>query len=971
MAAAEFRCLTLEKNMFRFLRHCVLAALPIFVVTLTFHAQETLTSASVTGRVVDPSGLVVPQAKVTAVATATNLKYTVVTDQQGRFRVPYLPIGEYAFSAQSTGFAPVSRKIQLTVGAAFDLTLRVSVGSSDTTLSVTADAPLLEENRSQISETVLQNEVTDLPYNGRNYLDLALLVPGVSPTNTASVQTFAETSPIIGQGYSINSQRNFSNSFVVDGLTANDDAAGLTGNSYGLDVVREFQVVTSGGQAEFGRAMGGYFNIVTRSGTNDMHGTLYGFLKNQRLNAKNALSHSKLPLTQGQYGASLSGPLQKDRTFFFGNYEGRRLNTDGVITINPTNAVAVNTRLNAIGFTGPRLTVGTGPATLYPTTVHTDNAFVRGDHRFSDVDQFSIRYSLYRLDATNARGAGGLADVSFGTAVRDMNHTIAISNVATLSPRVFNETRGQFTYDSLNAPSNTQNSPAITISGVATFGRFSSSPTARLNYLYEVVDNLVVQRGAHTIKTGVDFLFNDDTITFPMSIAGNYTFASLTAFQTSGTSYSNYSQNFGTPYVQQNNPNLGFYAQDEWKPSPLLTLNVGIRYDLQFLKTVNTDTNNISPRIGFAWSPFQNQRTVVRGSFGLFYDRVPLRALANALLSAGNTTDPAQGRLLQYSYVPTDPGAPTFPNVSATPNPGSKISYALMNRDIQNAYSEQASMGIEQQVFKTSTLGISYQHTRGLHLLSSYNSNINPDGTRPDNSRGNVKPYDSRFDSYYDGLAVSFLERPVSWGAARISYTWAKAINNVGEFFFSSPINNFDFSVDRGRSDDDQRNRLVFDTNLSSPTSHANSVADHITHGWRLGGIVQYYSRLPFNITTGGQTRQQTTQRPCTGGLSLATNGGINPCTEGVRGAVIGRNAGIGFDFFTLNAHLSRSFALTERVKVEGIVEAFNALNHRNDMIPNGTWGSNPYPSSPNASFGQGTAVGDPRSIQLAARFSF
>ncbi len=343
-----------------------------------------------------------------------------------------------------------------------------------------------------------------------------------------------------------------------------------------------------------------------------------------------------------------------------------------------------------------------------------------------------------------------------------------------------------------------------------------------------------------------------------MSIAGNYTFASLTAFQTSGTSYSNYSQNFGTPYVQQNNPNLGFYAQDEWKPSPLLTLNVGIRYDLQFLKTVNTDTNNISPRIGFAWSPFQNQRTVVRGSFGLFYDRVPLRALANALLSAGNTTDPAQGRLLQYSYVPTDPGAPTFPNVSATPNPGSKISYALMNRDIQNAYSEQASMGIEQQVFKTSTLGISYQHTRGLHLLSSYNSNINPDGTRPDNSRGNVKPYDSPVSI----LTMTASPSP-SWsgqchGGLPGSPTHGRRPSTMLESSFSAlPINNFDFSVDRGRSDDDQRNRLVFDTNLNSPTSHANSVADHITHGWRLGGIVQYYSRLPFNITTGGQTRQQ------------------------------------------------------------------------------------------------------------------
>ena len=959
--------------MFRTFRLCTVAAVLLIAVASGAHlnAQGTVTSASITGRVLDTTGASLPLAGVVAVAVATNQKYSVSVDHQGRFRIPFLPVGEYTITAQANGFGTTTRRVQLTVGAAFDLTLQLGVGSQQTSISVSAGAPVIEENRSQISETVLQTEVNNLPYNGRNYLDLALLAPGVSPTNTASVQTFAETSPVIGQGYSINSQRNFSNSFVVDGLSANDDAAGLAGNSYGLDVIREFQVVTSGGQAEFGRAMGGYFNIVTRSGTNDMHGTIYGFLRNQRLNAQNALSQSKLPLTQGQYGASLSGPVRKDRTFLFGNYEARRLNTDGVITINPTQAAAINVRLNAIGFVGPRLSVGPGAATLYPTTVHTDNAFIRGDHRFSDSDQLNIRYSYYRLDAINARGAGALADVSFGTPVRDTNHTVALSNVATLSPRTFNETRGQFTYDNLNAPSNTQNSPAVTISGVATFGRFSSSPTARLNHLYEVVDNLVMQRGAHTLKTGVDFLFNDDTITFPMSIAGSYTFPSLAAFLASGAGYSSYAQNFGTPFIQQNNPNLGLYVQDEWKANSSLTINLGLRYDLQFLKTINTDTNNVSPRVGFAWSPFADRGMVVRGSFGLFYDRVPLRALANALLSAGNTTDPTQGRLLQYSYIPTDTGAPVFPNVSAMPNPGSKISYALMNRNIQNAYSEQASLGVEQQIFRQGTLGISYQHSRGLHLLSSYNTNINLDGTRPDNSRGNVKPYDSRFDSYYDGLAVSFVERPVTWGSARISYTWSKAINNVGEFFFSSPINNFDFNVDRGRSDDDQRHRVVFDASVNSPTSRANGVVDHITHGWRLGGILQYYSRLPFNITTGGQTKQQTTQRPCAVGYSLTAAGGTNSCTEGVKGAVIGRNMGIGFDFFNLNTRLSRTFALTDRFKVEGIAEAFNVLNHRNDMIPNGTWGTGTYPSTPNASFGQATAVGDPRSIQLAARISF
>ena len=955
--------------MFRTIRlWSIAAALPIAVARgADLKAQETLTSASVTGRVLDTTGAALPRADVLAVASTTNQKYGITTDQQGRFRIPFLPADEYTITAQASGFNTATRRVQLTVGAAFDVTLQLRVGAQQTTVSVSADAPVLEENRSQISETVLQTEVNNLPFNGRNYLDLALLTPGVSPTNTASVQTFAETSPVVGQGYSVNSQRNFSNSFVVDGLSANDDAAGLAGNSYSMDVVREFQVVTSGGQAEFGRAMGGYFNIITRSGANDLHGTAYGFLRNQRLNAQNALSRNTLPLTQGQYGASVSGPVRRDKTFLFGNYEGRRLNTDGIITITPANASAINTHLKAVGFTGPRLTIGTGPTTLYATTVHTDTAFFRGDHRFSDRDQLNLRYSYYGLNSINARGVGSLADVSYGTAVRDENHTVAIGNVATLSPRTFNETRGQFTYDTLNAPPNTDNSPAVTISGVATFGRFSSSPTERLNYLYEVVDNLVLQRGAHTFKMGADFLFNADTITFPQTIRGSYTFASLAAFNSGTYNTGGFSQSFGTPFVQQNNPNVGFYAQDEWKVAPSFTLNLGVRYDLQFLRTIHTDKNNVSPRIGFAWSPYAAKTTVVRGSFGLFYDRVPLRALANALLSANNTTNPTQGRLLSYTYSPTTAGAPVFPNTAAIPPAGALLNYSTMNPNVQNAYSEQASLGVEQQLFSKGSLGVSYQHVRGLHLLSSYNTNINLNGTRPDTTRGNIKPYDSRFDSYYDGLAVSYLERPVSWGSVRISYTWSKAIDNVGEFFFSSPINNFDFHVDRARSDDDQRHRVVFDAAVNSPTSHADSFTAHLAHGWRLGGILQYYSRSPFNLVTGASTLQQAAARPCT----VAAFGTV-ACSEGIQGTVIGRNTGIGFDFFSLNARVSRTFGLTERVKLETIAEAFNALNHRNDAIPNGTFGTGRIDLAPtNATFGQATAVNDPRSVQLAARISF
>jgi hypothetical protein len=961
------------------IRATMFSVLPLMCATFTpflaapalMYAQESLNNASVTGRVLDSTGAVVPHVTVTALQSATNQTYTVETDAQGRFRLPYLPVGQYRISSHPPGFATTTRELELSVGSAFDVTLQLTVQQISSSIQVSAEPLMVETDRSQIAETVQQTEVQNLPFEGRNYLDLGLLLPGVSPTNTASTQALAETSEVVGQGYSVNSQRNFSNSFIVDGLSDNDDAAGVAGNVFGMDVIQEFQVVTSGGQAEFGRALGGYFNMVTKSGTNQLHGTAYGFLRNQHLNAENALSGTKLPLTQGQYGASLSGPLQRDKTFLFGNFEEQRLRTDGVITVTPANSSTINAHLIAVGYQAPLLPIGTGSTSTYPTTLHTDTVFLRGDHRFSEKDRLEGRYSFYKLSSLNARGVGSFNEVSNGTSVYDTNHTFAVSNIATLTPRIYNETRGQFIYDDLTAPPNDQIGPAVTISGVAIFGRSTSSPIARLNYLGEIVDNLLIQHGAHTIKTGVDFLYNDNTITYPQSVRGSYSFSSLNSFLTGTFNNGGFTQNFGNPTISQTNPNIGFYAQDEWKVSRSLTLNLGVRYDLEFLQTIVTHKNNVSPRIGFAWSPYANGRTVVRGSYGLFYDRIPLRPLANALLSANNTTDYNQARLLSYTFSPNQAGAPAFPNVATAPPAGAVENFSTMQKDIQNPYSQQVSLGIEQQLPSKSTLGISYQHVRGERLIASYNTNINTDGTRPDPTRGNVKPYSSVFDSYFDGLEVSFVERPVSWGTARVSYTWSHAIDNVSEFFFSSPINNFDFGVDRSRSDDDQRNRLVFNAILTSPAKPASSLIGHLTHNWQFSGILQYYSKLPFNITTGGNTLQQTTQRPCAPGYSLMANGGVNPCTEALAGAVIGRNAGIGFDFFSLNARLSRTFAVTERVHVEGMAEAFNSLNHRNNMIPNGTWGIGAYPSTPNAAFGHPTAVGDPRSIQLAARINF
>ena len=906
-------------------------------------AQETINSASVSGRVVDPQGAVVPGALVVARQLNTSIQSETVTDSQGRFRFPYLKVGPYEVTVHLQGFSAPTRMLTLTVGSAFDIAVALSVGKLDADITVTGDATILEAARSQIAGTVSQEEVRSLPMNGRQFLDLALLVPGVSPTNTASTQLFAETSAVPGQGLSVGSQRNFSNSFIVDGLSANDDAAGLSGIPYGVDAVEQFQVVTSGGQAELGRALGGYVNVVTKSGTNLFHGDAYGYFRDDSLNAANPLSGSTLPMSQKQYGGSLGGPIVRNRTFYFGNVEDRRLNQSGLTTISAANVATINTRLAAMGYPGGLVATG-----IYPSPVHSTNVLGKIDHHASSADQLSLRYSEYDVTSTNSRGAGGTSAPSASAGLDNVDRTIAVSNTWSLAPTTVNETRAQVAYGDLKALPTDPLGPAVSILGVASFGTLSGSPQARLNKLYEVADNLSHQAGAHALRTGVDFLYNDDTITFPRSIRGSYTFSSLQSFLSGVYNNAGFTQTFGTTVVSQTNPNLGIYAQDEWKAAPGLTINAGLRYDLEWIQTIHTDTNNLSPRLGFAWTPTPSRGTVVRGSAGLFYDRVPLRAVANAILSANNTSDLSNLRQNSISLSPGQAGAPVFPNILPAAVPSVTLAnLTTMNPNMQNAYSRQASGEIEQQIGERLTLSVGYQYARGANLIVSVNQNVpscvaagTNNGCRPISRYANNSQYSPSAASAYHGLHVSLVERPGKWGSYRVTYTLSKAMDNVGEFFFSSPIDPFDLNKDWGRSDDDQRHRLVL-----------NGVAN--VHGFQVSGLLQYYSSLPFNITSGVTTIQGTAGRPM------------------VNGIFIDRNAGEGPDFFSLGARVSRSFHLGSRIRVEGLVEGFNVTNRQNNIAINGNFGPAAFPASPSSTFGQVTAVGDPRAVQLGVRLGF
>jgi len=596
---------------------------------------------------------------------------------------------------------------------------------------------------------------------------------------------------------------------------------------------------------------------------------------------------------------------------------------------------------------------------VYPNPVHSANVLGKVDHRVGRSDQLTLRYSLYHVTSDRSRGSGALNAPTASAGLDNVDQSVAFGNTWTLSPTTVNETRAQFVHGDLKAPPTDTIGPAVSIAGVASFGTLSGSPTRRQNGLYQIVDNLSHQAGAHALRAGVDFVFNDDTITYPRSARGSYTFSTLANFL-AGT-YSGFTQTFGNPVVSQTNPNVGVYAQDEWRAGSRLTLNLGLRYDLQFLETIHTDTDNVSPRAGFAWTPTASHALVVRGNAGLFFDRVPLRAVANAILSAGNTTELANLHQPNVSgLIPTQAGAPVFPNIlPAQLLTTTLVDFTTMNPDLQNAYSRQASLEVERALGHGTTVSAGYQYVRGLGLLMSVNQNVptcvaagTNNGCRPNTVYRNNSQYSSAGDSNYHGLHLSLLQRPVSWATARVSYTLSKSMNDLGEAFFSSPIDPTDVRRDWGRSDDDQRHRLVVSGTVSA-------------HDFQLGGLLQYYSSLPFNITSGVASLQGTTGRPFADGAPSTPNFDVRAVS------FIPRNAGTGNDFFSLTLRASRSFRVRNGARVEALVEVFNLTNRVNNLTRNTNFGSGAYPASPSSTFNQITAVGDSRALQLGVRVRF
>lgn len=396
---------------------------------------------------------------------------------------------------------------------------------------------------------------------GKEIILLLFAVLGCSKVQFPLCLTRArQTSAVPRTGISVAGQRNLNNSFIVDGSSANDDAAELAGTYYSQEVIREFQVVTSGAIAEFGRASSGFVNIITQSGTNNLRGKVYGFLRDDK-DAKNPLAASKDPLTQTQYGASLGTPIIRNKTFFFANFEQTRRNDAAIITISPANVAAINNRLTQIGYRGQLIQTG-----LVPGGFDITNIFGRFDHQISSKNLFSATYNFYDIKAGNARNVGGLNALSRGTNLDNRDHTFNAQNVTTIGLRSFNELRFQFRKSNLDAPVNDKIGVAVNINGVANFGTATVSPTRLDIDLFQISNSFSTFFANHSLKFGGEFLYNRANIAFPGAIQGVYTFSpsnngavsALTNFLNGN--YSQFQQAFGASDQKQRNPNIGLFA---------------------------------------------------------------------------------------------------------------------------------------------------------------------------------------------------------------------------------------------------------------------------------------------------------------------------------------------------------------------------------------------------------------------------
>ena len=734
-----------------------------FVLTAPGIAQ-TAATADLHGTIKDPNGAVVTGATVTVRDEARNFERTVQSNETGYFTLLSLPPGNYTLTITAKGFAKLTAKnVNLTVGQNADYPVTLQLPTAEAEVTVTGEPLLIETAKTSTSTTIGQQRIENLPINGRNYVNFSL-------TNS---QVQRDIAPSIGaaptSGLNFGGQRARSNVVNVDGMDAVDNAVNGIRSTLSQEGVQEFQIITNGYEAEYGRASGGVVNIITKSGTNDFHGSLFGYLRNRDFQAQNPFTNTPDPAyTRVQAGAAAGGTLKKDRTFYYFSFELTRRQETGFSTIGENNfglvplanaasfglpagsvvtpaqaqflatapispftvayaqlaaggaGVALQGVPGTVGPLGAFPTTGAPlPASFhnllsqvgnYPVSEKTELYSLRLDHKFTNNNSIMIRGALSPSDQTgiqvNAQNQDFGQNAFSRTSTQNYHDgSIGAQDTWILGDNKINEARYEFSrrgllYNFSRGPGG--GDVAVNIPGFAFIGREPFSFVQRVQKRQQMGDNFSLIKGRHSFKFGGDLTYLPVVADFTVNFGGIYNFGELTGSQVSPafSSFPNFSavqayglgipqvfiQGIGNPHDEFSTTYTGLFAQDSWHIRNNLTLNYGVRYDYEFspqFKPVNAisqaaqdalnitqgiprDKNNVAPRVGLAWDPKGNGKTVIRTSYGMFYDH-PLLALAFDSDVADGSQAP---QFILFGGSPCNPAAPPSPaaalNLNAT-----------------------------------------------------------------------------------------------------------------------------------------------------------------------------------------------------------------------------------------------------------------------------------------------------------------
>lgn len=938
----------------------------MLMIAMCAASDSLAQTGTIYGRVTDPTGAAISGAAVTVRSVQTNQARTGNTDDEGMYTFAILPVGFYNINVEVSGFKPHQRRqVELQVEERMRVDFQLELGQVTESVVISTQASQIDTATATLGKVVEERRIVDLPLNGRNFLQLGLLQPGVAPPvpNIDVVGSGLNNAPGgTSVNFSVNGMRITSNNHLLDGVNNVEPMSGAAMLVPSADALQEFRILTNAYGAEFGRSGGSIVTVVTKSGTNNFHGSAFEFIRNDAFDARNFFSPDVPALKQHQFGGTIGGPILKDRTFFFGSYEGfRQIKGIATSTVVPSlrvrqgdfsqEAVKPIDPLTGMRFPGDVIPAGRINAVtaellkLYPAPNQGSNIFAYSPQGTHDRNQFMARVDHSLLAATNTltgryvfdsgsfvrpKGAttspAGVVDVpgfAFGDKSRFQNFLLADTHI--FSPSVINELRLSYAravvengspIDPLDPTTFgfTYPQPASisTLPQILVFGNSSLGYTlfnSRKSEFYEVVNNVAVNRGAHSLKFGANIRNS--------RIFGLFPSLSFGAFQFNGSVTGSplgdfllgrafvFSQVGGREDKKITQTAAYFYFQDDYRVSPRLTLNLGLRYELvpgykernnllaTFVPGVqsvvaptlprgilrpgdpgipetlfHTEKDNFAPRVGLAWDPFGDGKTSVRAGYGIFYDE-------SALVQQFTVQQPPDFQPFFVILSPPSIADPFNGNSPFTPpinfplplSPGFTV--GLLDSNFKLGYVQHWNLTVQRQLTSSLAVELAYVGNKGTNLPGDWDPNqavwqpgataagANVRSRRPYNPIGQLFLASSIFNSSYNGMQATLTQRLNRGLSFQAAYTWSKAIDDTSKplSFFRipgqvlRPQNSRNLSAERGLSAFDIRHRFVLSYIYELPfAKQSTGFRSHMLGGWRVSGVTTLQSGNPFSV---------------------------------------------------------------------------------------------------------------------------